>query len=1005
MVTGTILYNVYSEGGSAKIHDRSKNKIMWTQADGSEYRQFLLALCKENEYRMPSIYEASKGVLTYGHIYKTAEEKKYFKNSQKYYLIVQSFSDVIVISRILLGLDRVNVPRQYSRVASLFKDSTNNNAVADGLINAFKYFFNDYTGRVKLREYANDEIKYRNPSTKRFIKMSGRVFSTRMRHIPLRKAIYADIHHLKTMDYDIDDGAMCVPSFLKNVLGISFNDLMTKYDIKKDDTVNGSQLTRIVNDSGYKCRLYTIEKEEISKPNQEYDAQMSFLIHSGHLYYMGKGKDIQPKTEKIFIEDVKELLNDDKFKNLHFYTSGEIICDGVRYKNTNRFNKLVEYTGFTSTYLPINTEFYEKCGIRPSKYCNETLKNKKNELINYTNGFDINKCYYNIMTDPTAVFGVQTGHEDTVKFDRKKDKVKDYGFYYCEFRTPRTEIEEALYPSNWIYGKIINTHLYKRVKILYAHVPCSYKFGALPEGEEEYKNELRKMKERNKKKKNKEDVGKLVEAHEAHMKELPLLYSHFSGYLAHRETHGEMTIITDDLEELFLLNNRYGGTYMELPDELTLLCRESSRGYGYSLWTKDQKYKVTGDRVYIDDGIYIDHGIDGNDQNNYYYEVAELNTPLTLHIPLDGVVKRSGIYAYLSIVSLCKHRLHTVYNECQKINMGRIIKINTDSIAFEKRITEHDLKKINSALKPSNISVKIEEHASMFHACPHPSTLTGDTTEINEYGRDDVKMLIDSGKSFSLEGPAGYGKSYIIKEVICKELEKRNIKCVVTSTTIESSKEYASTIQGLIMRRNMNSQRIAEYLGDDKKIKYIIVDEIGQATSSVFNRLNQLKKYIGNRLKLIFVGDPSQCPSVDSGVLNWMKTRAYSNLIDNNHVRLNYHEYSRYTPEYDAFLKPILTLSKEEVFKYVKENLKIKYVGEEDENEIKLTYRHKIGKTLGDYMTIHGAQGKTLTKNVSVYDLEGMEYSKNWREILYTALSRVVGFENITLFIQKDLKI
>ena len=68
--------------------------------------------------------------------------------------------------------------------------------------------------------------------------------------------------------------------------------------------------------------------------------------------------------------------------------------------------------------------------------------------------------------------------------------------------------------------------------------------------------------------------------------------------------------------------------------------------------------------------------------------------------------------------------------------------------------------------------------------------------------------------------------------------------------------------------------------------------------------------------------------------------------------------------------------------------------GDHDENDIKLTWTHAKGKSLGTYQTVHKAQGKTIDACYSIYEIERMD-----KKVLYTALSRCTDPVCISLWV------
>jgi hypothetical protein len=131
-----------------------------------------------------------------------------------------------------------------------------------------------------------------------------------------------------------------------------------------------------------------------------------------------------------------------------------------------------------------------------------------------------------------------------------------------------------------------------------------------------------------------------------------------------------------------------------------------------------------------------------------------------------------------------------------------------------------------------------------------------------------------------------------------------------------------------------------------------------------------------------------------------METNVFKELAGYNTVKIGWHKHARYNKEYNDFLDKLLTFKGgrdpaciNHIKKYFKDAVK-PMKGSKDDNVIKLSYTHKVGKKLDNYITVHKSQGKSITENHSIYDITRMPL-----KVLYTALSRTVDPNMITIFI------
>jgi len=367
--------------------------------------------------------------------------------------------------------------------------------------------------------------------------------------------------------------------------------------------------------------------------------------------------------------------------------------------------------------------------------------------------------------------------------------------------------------------------------------------------------------------------------------------------------------------------------------------------------------------------------------------------------------RTSGMYAYLSIISYAKYQLYRIHQEVNKIYDTPVEaqKIYTDSMAFDTEIDQEDIETINNALKKEGISVKLEYKKSEFKNVDHDIKYTGyDKRKITEYKKSDILKLLEDEKSFCINGKAGYGKTYELKNTIEKYFKKEKIEYMLTSSTIKNAEQIGGVnIHSILQRKDMSVDTIVR---DLKKYKYIVVEEVSQLTMNMMNILDYLKKMTD--IKIIFIGDIHQCSAIDTSD-TWMKTKAFKILIDYNFVQMKWHKKSRYSREYDEFLSTLLDMF--DSHKHTRDEINVWiattfiYNGcnrseEKEPNNKILAYKNltvkeqRIENPDAICSTVHKAQGETIDENYSIYEWDRMPC-----DVLYTALSRASDKKNVTL--------
>ena len=239
-------------------------------------------------------------------------------------------------------------------------------------------------------------------------------------------------------------------------------------------------------------------------------------------------------------------------------------------------------------------------------------------------------------------------------------------------------------------------------------------------------------------------------------------------------------------------------------------------------------------------------------------------------------------------------------------------------------------------------------------------------------------------ESLLIDSFAGVGKTYKITNTIIPLLKKRNLKYLLTSTTILNAKSWDEECKPINFYTKQPTKEMKRYL---ESFDVIVIDEVSQLTMQVINKLELLD------VRFILIGDFNQCCSVDN--YNYMKSDVIYRLVDYNVMNIEYHNKIRYSKKYFDFLAKIIEMKDDMrgICRYVKKHIK---KCKHDYPTLNLVYTHRLiayyAKLNIHCVTIHSYQGKTIKQRFGV-----CIRSINSYRILYTALSRATGFDNICL--------
>jgi len=586
-----------------------------------EFRERLIAVLNLNRDKLRQYFARATGSFTY----ITHGKRQIFTP------VINSIEDALVVASIITGTVGGNahlLPAGFTRTYNLL---THVYPLSDKFIYNLKEDIGRYF-QTPTRETRIFKSVVRNPTGKHMqIATNGATFKKYFKSIKLRQVEYKIPSEFSIKDYEIKNH--CVPSYLEKVL-TKTEYAKIKEDLEKNPTPTYPILTKSLNSIGYNLDVYIIDGENIQKQN-EHKKTIRILISNNHLYdiKLSGGSSVYKKLTNNIIEkkqydDIYELNNN----KLITYSDNEIVVDSTKYTMSNRFKELGKEYNLTNVYSPSNLDFYENCGIRASRYCDDDA------ILD--GAIDIDSCYINILSNKNYSFPIQTGMERTEKYS---GFIRDWGFYYCEFKDKK-KIDDAIFGFSdrvWIMGYLIkNLSIKNRINIIYEHVANSCNIGR----ETEYHKYMNNA--------NRSDPKR---------KDYKILITEYTGTLAkYRAESSKYYHTEDENEKLGLLDKYRGKAYRTVSGvavhRSVFMKRTGFYAYlgiisysKYQLYkiydTMNIKYKCDVMRIYTDSisfNIPIKQTIFNGDNRKDYEHVTYVNDKLSnLSIKVKGEKKGS----------------------------------------------------------------------------------------------------------------------------------------------------------------------------------------------------------------------------------------------------------------------------------------------------------------------------------------------------------------------------
>ena len=312
-----------------------------------------------------------------------------------------------------------------------------------------------------------------------------------------------------------------------------------------------------------------------------------------------------------------------------------------------------------------------------------------------------------------------------------------------------------------------------------------------------------------------------------------------------------------------------------------------------AIWKKMKGDLCTIDKIKISDD-------DEDDEEKYHYLITKTSykTLYTNSLPIFNKILENE---YIALYELKK-----------KVG-GNLISIKTDAI-----IVDGNYNRIKCGTNIGEIKYeKVYINYWNENKLKINKELNIDCCSINwnkiyeeQYG------IIDFPKgSFCLTGLAGFGKTYFIKSLPEYNLDT-TLRLGFTNVSTENlsdEKIICETLNSYFGIDFTNGKLCEKKINRLKKVNTIIITEVFMIPSYIMNVLDKIK-YSYPDIKFIVEGDPKQLRPVKEENINWLNTKMFNNLCDNNLLILQFNKRNNETENYNK----IFNNEKLEDYKYKK---------------------------------------------------------------------------------------
>ena len=311
---------------------------------------------------------------------------------------------------------------------------------------------------------------------------------------------------------------------------------------------------------------------------------------------------------------------------------------------------------------------------------------------------------------------------------------------------------------------------------------------------------------------------------------------------------------------------------------------EDKIGFTYDENIDKKKWKLMKGKFCNVDALYI------NGQKQYIVETTTFKTMYENDLPIyNQVLENSYI------------RLYELINKVG----GNLIKIKTDAIVVDGNYNKI---KCNPDIIGGYKCNKI--FTEDIKICMHHLELdknkeidTGIKWNIKYEQQDGSFETFD--KSFLITGMAGYGKSYIMRNLPHFE-DEDSIRLGFTNISKENlndDRDLAVNTLNTYFSINYNTKKVSEkQIKKLKRVKRIFITEAFMTPSYIMNMLSKIKATYPD---IIFIceGDPEQNRPVMEEEIDWLNTKLFNELCDGNMLKLTINKRNNETENYNKILQ------------------------------------------------------------------------------------------------------
>ena len=291
---------------------------------------------------------------------------------------------------------------------------------------------------------------------------------------------------------------------------------------------------------------------------------------------------------------------------------------------------------------------------------------------------------------------------------------------------------------------------------------------------------------------------------------------------------------------------------------------------------------------------------DNKDEGNY--DVFIRNIPLNNGKTLYEGIFNEDIQAESTKYPLYKQILEMEAIELHKLeslimdNGGTILDRNTDAIRYSLRKGKQALE-FHHFWDDNNTVVKYQNEEPTPLRCEVLANMRREKTldmtpfelqwntqfDYDGSAEEEARRIVESNKSYHIDGRAGTGKSYLVNKVI-EELKLQDKKFMGFSPTNKGARIInGSTIHSVYFQYQSRKSKLFKILKD---VEYIFIDEVSMMIKDFYTLFVLIKRTFPT-IKFIIAGDFGQLPPVaDNWEGDYENSPAMNLLCDGNKIKL-----------------------------------------------------------------------------------------------------------------------